>query len=460
PDALPGGTSVEVRELFFNTPARRRFLRSEKTEFGHIDTLLRRMALGRFATGFSLMHDGREVLRLRPAQEEPERLRRVAEVCGAEFLENAVAVSFESSGLRLWGWVGLPTFARAQADLQFFYVNSRLVRDRLVSHAVRRAYQDVLYHDRQPAYVLYLELDPALVDVNVHPAKLEVRFREGRLVHDFLFSALRRALSGDRPGMARPAEMLTPAVGEAAAASFSVASRPVVPASQPAQSRLSWHIAERDALYASPRPAANPPSPAGDAAAPPLGYALAHLHNIYILAESAHGLVLVDAHAAHERITYERLKTQYEAGTVVRQPLLLPLRVELSEAEAESVERERALLESLGLEIDRTGPASATLRAVPALLNDGDTAALIRDVLREIDVFGHSDAVQNKIRALLAKMACHASVRARRRLTVEEMNALLREMERTEFSGQCNHGRPTWVELGHRDLDRFFLRGQ
>jgi len=205
---------------------------------------------------------------------------------------------------------------------------------------------------------------------------------------------------------------------------------------------------------------ANPPSPAGDAAAPPLGYALAHLHNIYILAESAHGLVLVDAHAAHERITYERLKTQYEAGTVVRQPLLLPLRVELSEAEAESVERERALLESLGLEIDRTGPASATLRAVPALLNDGDTAALIRDVLREIDVFGHSDAVQNKIRALLAKMACHASVRARRRLTVEEMNALLREMERTEFSGQCNHGRPTWVELGHRDLDRFFLRGQ
>jgi DNA mismatch repair protein MutL len=461
PDALPAGTSVEVRDLFFNTPARRKFLRSEKTEFGHIDTLLRRMALGHFETGFSLTHDGREVLRLRPALEETERLRRVAEVCGAEFLEKAVAVCFESSGLKLWGWVGLPTFARAQADLQFFYVNGRLVRDKLVTHAVRRAYQDVLYHDRQPAYVLYLELDPALVDVNVHPAKLEVRFREGRLVHDFLFSALRRALAGDRPGATRPAEALAAGAGEDQTASFSAAPRVTFPASNSAQTRLSWHIAERDALYAPPvQPAATPPPVAAGSTAPPLGYALAHLHNIYILAESAQGLVLVDAHAAHERITYERLKTQYEAGTVARQPLLLPLRLELSEAEAESVERERALLESLGLEMDRTGPVSATLRALPALLGGGDAEALAREVLKEIDAFGGSDRVQNEIRELLAKMACHASVRARRRLTVEEMNALLREMERTEFSGQCNHGRPTWVELGHRDLDRFFLRGQ
>jgi DNA mismatch repair protein MutL len=460
PDPLPCGTTVEVRDLFYNTPARRKFLRSEKTEFGHIDTLLRRMALGRFAAGFALTHDGREVLRLKPVHEEAERLRRVAAVCGAEFLENAVTVRFEFSGLKLWGWVGLPTFARAQADLQFFYVNSRLVRDKLVTHAVRRAYQDVLYHDRQPAYVLYLELDPALVDVNVHPAKLEVRFREGRTVHDFLFSALRRALAGDRPGAARPVEVLIPAAGgggEGEAASFLATPRPPFSTPSAAQTRLSWHIAERSALYAPP---VTQPAEEAEASAPPLGYALAHLHSIYILAESANGLVLVDAHAAHERITYERLKRQHDAGAIVRQPLLLPLRLELSEDEAERVEQERALLESLGLELDRTGPSSALLRAAPALLSGVDAGALVREVLREIDTLGDSDTIRRKIHALLAQMACHASVRARRRLTVEEMNALLREMERTEFSGQCNHGRPTWVELSHRDLDRFFLRGQ
>ncbi len=466
PAAHPQGTSVEVRDLFYNTPARRKFLRTDKTEFGHVDTLLRRMALSRFDIGFQLRHNQREVLKLRPAEGIAEQSERLALVCGEAFLENALTVDYASAGLRLHGWVGLPTFSRAQADQQFFYVNRRLVRDRLVTHAVRQAYHDVLYHGRQPVYVLYLDLDPALVDVNAHPAKLEVRFRDSRLVHDFLFGALGRALAGVKP------ENRTGLSGSADSVPQPTLPEPEEPGSRPVaagfsrpplQSSLPLHVLEpQAALEQLYRPAEMPrTAPAEtEAAFPPLGFAIAHVHNIYILAETRTGLVLVDAHAAHERVTYEKLKRQHAGGDVVSQPLLLPLNVKLSEAEAELAEQHGGDLARLGLSVTRSGVDAVLVRAVPALLGSSDAEALLRDVLAELSTHGHSLQLEQAAQAVLASMACHGSVRAHRRLTVPEMNALLREMEQTENSGQCNHGRPTWVELSTKDLDRFFLRGR
>jgi DNA mismatch repair protein MutL len=464
PAAHPAGTTVEVRDLFYNTPARRKFLRSEKTEFGHIEGVLKRIALSRFGVGFSLSHNQASVFRCKPALDDARVEQRIAAVCGEDFAGQALRIDFAQAGLRLWGWVGLPTFSRGQADMQYFYVNGRLARDKLVAHAIRQAYQDVLHHERQPAYVLYLELDPALVDVNAHPAKLEVRFREGRLVHDFLFSALRRSLGEVRPGSA-PMPAIAPAVilSAAPAQPTPEPARGAAPAwAPPRQAPLPLRVAEQTQTYGALHAALPemPPASLPEQGEHPLGYALAHLHNIYILAESAKGLVLVDAHAAHERITYEKLKRQHGAGSIVRQPLLLPLPVALGEAEAELVEQSAGLLLSLGLEVDRSGPDSVLLRAVPALLADGDGEALLRTVLADVAEYGASSRVEEALNALLAKMACHGSVRARRRLALEEMNGLLRELERTEFGGQCNHGRPTWSELSLKDLDRLFMRGR
>jgi DNA mismatch repair protein MutL len=467
PAAHPKGTSVEVRDLFYNTPARRKFLRTDKTEFGHVDTLLRRMALSRFDIGFQLRHNQREVLKLRPAEGLAAQSERLALVCGETFLENALAVDYASAGLRLHGWVGLPTFSRAQPDQQFFYVNRRLVRDRLVTHAVRQAYHDVLYHGRQPVYVLYLDLDPGLVDVNAHPAKLEVRFRDSRLVHDFLFGALGRALAGVKPEnrighSVSPGSSQPPLFPESA----EPGSRPApagVSRPPPLQSALPLHVREpQGALEQLYRPAEMPRTvPAeAEAAFPPLGFAIAHVHHIYILAETRTGLVLVDAHAAHERVTYEKLKRQHADGDVVSQPLLLPLSVKLSEAEAELAEQHAGDLARLGLSLTRSGVDAVLVRAVPALLGGSDAEALLRDVLAELSTHGHSLQLEQAAEAVLASMACHGSVRAHRRLTVPEMNALLRAMEQTENSGQCNHGRPTWVALSTKDLDRFFLRGR
>ena len=469
PAAHPLGTTLEVRDLFFNTPARRKFLRSDKTEFSHIDTLLRRMALSRFEIGFMLRHNQREVLELQPALDPSSREARLALVCGEEFLGNALGVEYEASGLRLWGWVGLPTFSRSQADMQFFYVNGRLVKDKLVTHAVRQAYQDVLYHGRQPVYVLYLEIDPAAVDVNAHPTKLEVRFRDSRLVHDFLFRALQRSLADVRPGPIGSSDgpTLTP---QAPRVGTDSETRPAHPASSsyspPRQSLLPMQVRETlqslQSLYA---PVAQP-SPAKDevepqqAAFPPLGFALAHLHGVYILAETQNGLVMVDTHAAHERITYEKLKGQYQAGGVASQPLLLPIRVLVSEAEADLAEEFAPDFLKLGMELDRSGPDSLLVRAVPVLLDQNEAETLLRDTLADFCQHGRSSRVEHRLNSVLATMACHGAVRARRSLTVVEMNALLREMEVTENCGQCNHGRPTWIELKAKDLDRFFLRGQ
>jgi DNA mismatch repair protein MutL len=474
PDPHPQGTTVDVRDLFYNTPARRKFLKSEKTEFDHIETLVRRMALSRFDIGFRLTHNQKEILNLKPAETPAEQEKRIASICGSAFIDNCVKIDFASSGLELSGWVGLPTFSRSQPDMQFFYVNGRLIKDKLVAHAVKQAYQDVLYHGRQPVFVLYLALDPALVDVNAHPAKLEVRFREGRLVHDFLFSALHRSLAEVRPGQQQNAVTL-PVTDSPAAAP--VQTQPIIerrpPAFQPRppeQATLPLSVQEEIRAYGALHPGATvqmppiPPLPPNNGhektAMPPLGYAIAHLHNIYILSETPNGVILVDAHAAHERVSYERLKRQYEQGAVAQQPLLLPIKIQVSSREADLAEQSHEYFAGLGLEVNRSGPETLVLRSVPALLAGCDAETLLRDVLADLSEHGTSQRIQQRANGILATMACHGSVRAHRRLTVSEMNALLRDMEETERSGQCNHGRPTWVELSTQDLDKFFMRGQ
>lgn len=475
PDPHPLGTTIDVRDLFYNTPARRKFLKTEKTEFSHIDSLIKKMALSRFDIGFTLNHNQREIINLKPAESEAEQEKRIASICGSAFIDNSVKIDFEASGLQLSGWVGLPTFSRSQQDMQFFYVNGRLIKDRLVTHAVKQAYQDVLFHGRHSVFVLYLTLDPALVDVNAHPAKLEVRFREGRLVHDFLFKALHRSLADLRPGEqqngARKVAEFTPLAPVKEEPTVPVQSRmSSVTRQPPMQASLPMNVAENIETYAklypksegAPQLELNPPVSITDQAnsMPPLGFAIAHLHSIFILTETAKGIILVDAHAAHERVTYERLKKQYHQGTVPSQPLLLPLKIQVATAEADLVEQEHDFFSTLGFELTRTGPESIVIRATPALLGREDMDTLVRDILADIGTYGMSQKVLEKSNELLATMACHGSVRAKRKLTIEEMNALLRDMEQTERIGQCNHGRPTWIELSTTDLDKFFLRGQ
>jgi DNA mismatch repair protein MutL len=488
PAAHPVGTSVEVRDLFFNTPARRKFLRAEKTEFEHLQEVIRRLALARFDVAFHLRHNGKTVFALHEARDEISRARRVASVCGSAFLEQALPIQVERNGLHLWGWVGLPTFSRSQADLQYFYVNGRMVRDKLVVHAVRQAYRDVLYNGRHPTFVLFLELDPAAVDVNVHPTKHEVRFREGRTVHDFLYGTLHRALGEVRPEdqLAAPAAV-APVVrptgleagefgpqGEMSLAA-NVLERPVAePAWRPTASSGGYAPPSRPAgpvgtaeaqaayrEYFAPLPDSVPVSlPESQGDIPPLGYALAQLKGIYILAENAQGLVLVDMHAAHERITYERLKIAMASEGLKGQPLLVPESLAVSQREADCAEEHAAWFQRLGFELQRLGPETLAIRQTPALLKQAEASQLVRDVLSDLLEYGTSDRIQAHLNELLATMACHGAVRANRRLTVPEMNGLLRDMEQTERSGQCNHGRPTWTQLGMDDLDKLFLRGR
>jgi DNA mismatch repair protein MutL len=473
PAQHPQGTSVEVRDLFYNVPARRKFLRAERTEFAHIDDLLKSLALARAGVEFRLSHNGKSVRVWKAARNESSMLLRVAEMLGENFPQQSLRIDHAAAGMRLSGWVGLPTASRPQADAQYFYVNGRLVRDRVVAHAVRQAYADVLFHGRHPAFVLYLELDPAGVDVNVHPAKSEVRFREQRLVHDFLFRTLHEALAETRAGQSAPAEaMAWPAAAGVAATVVQEVNRQVSqwPASA-SQSRLQLGVRDEPlaayaALLGEPSPAEPPsiapqPMPANDGGeAPPLGYAVAQLKTVYILAENAHGLVLVDMHAAHERITYEKLKTGRACSNLRSQMLLVPLSVPVSAKEAAAAEEHAEALAEWGLELSRSGPATVVVRRIPALLEGADVAELSRSVLGELAQHGSSRQLQELENELLSSMACHGSVRAGRRLSLPEMNALLREMEATERSGQCNHGRPTWVQLGMTELDKLFLRGR
>ena len=471
PDPHPQGTTVDVRDLFYNTPARRKFLKTEKTEFSHIESLIKKMALSRFDIGFTLNHNQKQILNLKPTDSQGEQEKRITGICGSAFIENSVKIDFEASGMKLTGWVGLPTFSRSQQDMQFFYVNGRLIKDRLVTHAIKQAYQDVLFHGRHSVYVLFLGLEPALVDVNAHPAKLEVRFREGRSVHDFLFKALHRSLADIRPGEqqnhAIKIEELTPLQSGASEYPQVVKSRSFA-SNSPIQTSLPLGVSEEieaySALYPkgdkSQRIELNQPILKVAEGMPPLGYAIAHLHSIFILSETEKGIILVDAHAAHERVNYERLKKQYHGGNVPSQPLLLPLKIQVTHPEAEVVEEQHEFFSALGFELTRSAPETIVLRSTPALLGKEDMDTLIRDILADIVANGMSQRVLEKSNEILATMACHGSVRAKRKLTVDEMNALLRDMEQTERIGQCNHGRPTWIELSTADLDKFFLRGQ
>lgn len=481
PAAHPVGTTVQVCDLFYNTPARRKFLRTEKTEFDHLQEVVRRMALARFDVAFHLRHNGRQVYALHTAADEGSQARRIGQLLGEGFLEQALPIDVERSGLRLWGWVGLPTFSRSQADMQYFYVNGRIVRDKLVGHAVRQAYRDVMYGGRHPAFVLYLELAPNLVDVNVHPTKHEVRFRDGRTVHDFLYSTLNRNLADVRPGdeLAAPAPTasldLPKATGLAAGefagqSGLDLLAQPAAGQFQGSSGGGGFYRPQPQAGFSGPQAQAyqqySAPLPADasqiseDEQIPPLGYALAQLKGIYILAENKHGLVLVDMHAAHERVMYERLKTAMAVEGLRGQPLLVPQSMALSEREVDCAEEHADWFVKLGFELQRMGSESLAIRQIPALLKQAQAENLVRDVLSDLMEYGTSDRIQAHINELLATMACHGAVRANRQLTLPEMNALLRDMEITERSGQCNHGRPTWTQLNLDELDKLFLRGR
>ena len=472
PAGHPRGTTVTMRDLFFNTPARRRFLRTEKTEFNHLEEVFRRIALSEFNTAFRLTHNQKVIHQLPAGLDDTLRAARVAKLCGKGFMEQAIPVDVERDGIRLHGWMGLPTFSRSQADLQYFYVNGRVIRDKVVSHAVRQAYADVLYHGRHPAYVLFLELDPAQVDVNVHPTKHEVRFREQRMVHGFLYSSLHRAIAEVRPGQSPAAtvvdegEAAMPAM-EPSQASMSLSAPAGRPSYAPPTGKdfgYGQGLRQADAYGALVRPqvADNPvmPPASDQETVPPLGYAVAQLHGIFILAENQQGLVVVDMHAAHERITYERLKQSWSEDKVRSQPLLVPVSLAVSSREADFAEQQPEVFSRLGFMVDRAGPETLVVREVPAMLRDSDSEAMVRDVLSDLLAQGSSERIEQKLDELLSTMACHGSVRANRRLALPEMNALLRDMEATERSGQCNHGRPTWTQMSLKDLDRLFMRGQ
>lgn len=466
PAAHPNGTTVEIRDLFFNTPARRKFMRADATEFKHIEDVVRRIALSRFNVDIALNHNQRPLWRLPAADTRAQREQRLAKLCGQPFIEQSLYVEHAAADLRLSGWIAQPTFSRSQADLQYFFVNGRVVRDKLIAHAVRQAYKDVLFHGRHPAFVLYLELDPAVVDVNVHPAKHEVRFRDSRLVHDFLFRTLHEVLAQVRPQV-RSADTLS-----VQGVDFTPPSQPSTPqfGAIRRQAPMPLQVSEQLIAYAALHPAADSAGQAAlrtaeafpDVASeiPPLGFALAQLHGIFILAQNSQGLVLVDMHAAHERITYEGLKNAYAGEGIRAQPLLVPVTLAVSEREASLAEQAAEVFAELGLELDRLGPERLVVRQVPALLRHADVPALVRDVLSDLTEHGISTRLREAHNAVLSSMACHGSVRANRQLSITEMNALLRDMERTERSGQCNHGRPTWVQLRLDELDRLFLRGQ
>lgn len=472
PAPHPRGTTLEVRDLFYNTPARRKFLRTEKTEFGHLHEVVKRQALSRPEVTFVLRHNGKQTLQLNAATSDAEQRRRVAGICGADFAEHTVAIERQAGPMRLWGWVAEPTFSRSQADLQYFYVNGRVIRDKLVSHAIRQAYRDVLFHGRHPAFVLFLELDAAGVDVNVHPTKHEVRFRDSRSVHDFLFGTLSRALADVRPGQAAPTAPIPaaddrayePGMGLALGGSpgFSGSGDQIYSTGGAATDPVGFASSGQPSRWRQPAMSAvpQPEFTREPAEIPPLGFAIAQLHGIYILAENQHGLILVDMHAAHERITYERLKQARDGSGITRQPLLVPISLAVSSREAAIAAEQSEELASLGVLIEATGEESVVCRELPAALKDADAEALVRDVLGDLLEFGTSDRIASSLDELLSTLACHTSVRANRRLTLPEMNALLRDMEETERSGQCNHGRPTWVQLGMSELDKLFLRGR
>ena len=474
PAPHPRGSSVEVRDLFFNTPARRKFLRTEGTEYKRIYDGIKKLALSRMDVAFSLRHNQKVQFNLRPATNHAEQEKRVADICGPLFMEQALYIDNDRTGIRLWGWIGLPTFSRSQPDLQYFFVNGRSIRDKVVSHAVRQAYQDVLYHGRHPAYVLFLEILPSDVDVNVHPTKHEVRFRESGSIHSFVSSTLKNALAGDRPqdhlqtgseNSSAGIEGLTQGNAldnQLQQSSLSLLSTPssgyqqTWHGSQSGSNSVNTPLSNYQSLYSGQ----GQDQAEGEHEIPPLGFAIAQLKGIFILAENSHGLIVVDMHAAHERITYEQMKQAFEDQSLASQPLLVPESLALSQREADIVEAHYGLFEQLGFSIERVALESVIVREIPAILRGSKVEGLLRDVVSDLLEHGTSQRIREHINEILSTMACHGSVRANRKLSIPEMNGLLRDMEITERSGQCNHGRPTWSQLTLDQLDKLFLRGQ
>ena len=464
------GTTVEMRELYFNTPARRKFLKSEATEFAWCEEAFKRIALSRPDVAFSLQHNGRTVWQLPAQQGEQAAHKRVAALLGDEFGQAAVSVSRNAANLSLQGLAALPAYSRASRDAQYFFVNGRFVRDKVASHALRQAYQDILHHQRHPAFVLFLELPPEQVDVNVHPAKSEVRFRESQAIHQFIFHTLQQSLSA-------PVSEATPS--NAGAASAAIAPRQQAGSYNVAQQqRMAFGVAQRESAYrlwevqaedrGSRIEEGNTELCAASILDPrssihvehPLGFALAQLSGVYIIAQNAHGMIVVDMHAAHERIVYEKLKASLDAEKIAKQPLLIPVSFHAGTLDVATAEAEQDALRTLGFDIAPLSPTTLAVRAMPVLLKQSEAEAAARDVLEELREFGASRVLTERRNELLATLACHGAVRANRMLSVTEMNALLREMEQTERSGQCNHGRPTWFQISLSELDKMFMRGK
>jgi len=542
PIAHPVGTTLEIRDLFYNTPARRKFLRAEKTEFGHVHETIKRLALSRFDVSFKLTHNHKTLMVLKVAPNEPEQLQRVAMLCGPEFVAHVLNVNEESDNMQLSGWITQPTYSRSQPDMQYFFVNGRIIRDKLISHAIRQAYEDVLYSKRHPSYVLYLKVNPSQVDVNVHPTKNEVRFAQSEPVHGFLVSALQNCLAQTTPSqVGRPQSYpykKPPSQGSASQVSYSStesslketdsatnqsslplkerarikylisaedsakmmgeypyeeSTRSKFPFSDREQKKVKFPLSSKarakmmgesrrvgnhpsaltihettqayQALLPSLLPEDLPPELVVDnnldrPSLPPLGFALAQLHGVYIIAQNAQGLVLVDMHAAHERVMYERMKSAWQTDGLTAQLLLVPISIPVSEHEADIAEQQAELFNQLGFEISRVGPETVIVRQVPTLLVDTNVPMLIRDVLADLLRFGVSPRLHENLQGILATVACHTAIRANRQLSLTEMNALLRDMENTERSNQCNHGRPTWTQLSMKELDNLFLRGR
>ncbi len=466
PSNLSSGTRVDVHNIFYNVPARRKFLRTDKTEFSHIDQIFRRLALSHLTTAFSLKHNGKTLFDLKVTDGSEGLKSRITQILGSNFSSNAIYLDHAGAGLTLRGWIAQPTYSRSQADQQYFYVNGRMIKDKLVAHAVRQAFSDVLFHGRCPAYVLYLVLDPSRVDVNAHPAKHEVRFRDGRTVHDFIFHCLYESLSDTRAGKQSSVE------SDALLDSTTSPGRDGLYSSPQTQTRLKIReaINSYNNLYGQPstvslsqpgidQKAAILPDSVDEQDIPPLGYALAQLLGVYILAQNQEGLIIVDMHAAHERITYERLKLQFDQEDVRVQPLLVPERIPVSQQDTALVEEYQDVILSLGMSLDISGSESLLLREIPALLHSQNLTRLVHGVIEDLHAAGSSNRISELMNELLSTMACHGAVRANRQLTLPEMNALLRDMEATERSGQCSHGRPTWTRIGLTELDKLFDRG-
>lgn len=480
PIAHPIGTTLEVRDLFYNTPARRRFLRTEKTEFGQVHETIKRLALSCFEVSFKLTHNHKTLMALKIAPQAADKLQRVSMLCGPEFTDHILTVQADTGGMQLSGWITQPTYSRSQPDMQYFFVNGRIIRDKLLNHAVRQAYEDVLHLSRYPSYVLYLQINPSEIDVNVHPTKNEVRFVQSSAVYRFLVHSLQDCLANTSPKQAgAPTSVqelfknkLAPSTSSTSAAHLPSDSNhnlslPLTtfystpsPSASAIQETTQAYQALSAPLLTAPLSAADEPIlPATTSPIPPLGYALAQLHHNYILAENAAGLVLVDIHAAHERLTYERMKSVWQTDQFTAQVLLVPLTVAVSEREANLAEQQLELFNQLGFDLSRIGPEALLVRQIPTLLATANITLLIRDVLADLSRLGVSSRLENHIHNLLATLACHTAIRANHSLSLSEMNALLRDMEQTQRSNQCNHGRPTWVQLSLKELDSLFLRG-